>query len=115
VCAGSGANSASADDFLLAALDAARRSVPDVAQKYRSPGLRLLVSLCAELQRQADGRPFFLGCRSAGALLVVPYGRAAKWLRVLVTDGVLHLVSVGSRGTGKASEYLYAPTEGGEA
>jgi hypothetical protein len=114
VCAGTGANSASADDFLLAALDAAKQSSPEAARKYRSPGIRLLVSLCAELQRQAQGRPFFLGCRSAGALLGVPYGRAAKWLRVLVMDGVLRLVSVGSRGTGKASEYLYAPTEGGE-
>ena len=95
-------------DFLAAALETAQHSLPpEQAEPYHLDGLRLLVALCAELQRQAGAAPFFLGCRDTGRLLGVPFQRAAKWLRRLVYDGVLQRVSVGSKGTGKASEYRY--------
>ena len=49
--------------------------------------------------------PFYLDCRTAGRLLGIHYVLANKWLRLLVMDGVLSLVSRGIRN--KASEYRY--------
>jgi hypothetical protein len=80
---------------------------PDTAERYHLDGVRTLVALCAELQRLAGDRPFYLGCRDAGRLLGVPFQRAAKWLRRLVHDGVLVKVSTGTKVSGKSSEYRY--------
>jgi hypothetical protein len=84
---------------------AQRRAVPEVALKYQQPKLRLLVALCWELQEYAGDRAWPLGCRQAGELLGVSHTTAANWLFLLVQDGVLELVSVGSEIGVKASEY----------
>ncbi len=81
--------------------------VPPGASEYEQPQLRLLISICRELQRVAKDRPFFLSCRTAGRLLGVDHHTAWRWLFLLVQDGVLDLVSVGQLSTGKASEYRY--------
>jgi hypothetical protein len=83
------------------------RPLPPAASAYHLPGLRLLVGLCAELQRLAGDRPFFLGCRDAGRLLGVPFQRAAKWIRRLCADGILIRKTRGAKITGEASTYRY--------
>ena len=52
------------------------RPLPQAARQYESPGVRLLVALCQELQRAAGDEPFFLGCRTAGRLLKVDHTTA---------------------------------------
>ena len=81
---------------------------PSAALQYESAKVRLLVALCAELQRywiQRDGAgaPFYLDARTAGRLLGVEHTTAWRWLNGLCRDGVLVLVQVGSNG--RASRY----------
>ncbi len=95
------------DAYLASVLESAKRSEPPEASRYHVPGLRLLVALCKALQDAKGDRPFFLGCRSAGKLLDVPFQRAAKWLRRLTHDGIIELVTKGSKATGMASEYRF--------
>jgi hypothetical protein len=105
----------SSTDYLTAALESARsQPLPPEAARYYLPALRLLVTLCRELQRQAGDRPFYLGCRDAGRLLGVPFQQAAKWLRRLTCDAILTRVSTGTKASGLASQYHYLPAEGGE-
>ncbi len=83
--------------------------LPALAEQYPERKLRRLVALCFALQRESKDRPFFLACRTAGALLGVPHGKANRWLRILVLDKVLKLESVGTRH--RASEYRYVAVE----
>ncbi len=92
-------------EFLAAALEAGLQAPPPEAARYHLEGMNRLVRLCAELQRIASDRPFFISCRDAGAVLEVPFQRAAKWLRRLVADQVIERVTTGSKATGRASEY----------
>ncbi|NLY01671.1 MAG: bifunctional DNA primase/polymerase [Rhodopirellula sp.] len=97
-----------------AALEAARTRIPvAAADRYEQEPIRLLVALCAELQRRAAEKPFFLDCRTAGRLLEVPHGTAARWLYLLRADGFLRVVETGQRG--KASSYRYIGPEAGRA
>ena len=66
-----------------------------------------MVKLCRELQVLSGNEPFFLDCRTAGRLLEVTHVTAWNWLTGLVGDGVLVLVSSGSRVSKKANEYRY--------
>ena len=89
--------------------DASASDVPSVALRYEQPALRQLVALCRELQRHAGDGPFFLGCRTAGRLLDVPYKRANRWLFLLREHGVLEEHEKGGQ-TGnqfRASRYFY--------
>lgn len=81
--------------------------LPEVAQQYEQQQLRSLVALCRELQRACGMGPFFLSTRTAGQLLGVHYATASRWLRGLRHDGILKLVSPGSREEGRASRYRY--------
>jgi len=94
---------------ILAALDAAKQSTPTVAKQFEQPALRLLVSLCRELQRVAGAEPFPLSCRMAGRLLGVEHTTAAGWLFLLVSVGILQEVTKGSQKTNMASRYRYLP------
>jgi hypothetical protein len=86
---------------------------PDAAGRYRLPGVRLLVALCHELQREAGDGPFYLGCRDVGRLLGVPFQRAAKWLRRLVQDGVIERTNDDDeRLSRRAREYRWVGGEG---
>ena len=60
---------------------------PTVAMQYEQEQLRLLVSLCRELQREAGKRPFFLSIRTAAEQVGVSPSHAATWLNGLVIDG----------------------------
>ena len=62
-------------------------------------------------QRGRDGQPFFLDSRTAGRLLNVPHTQAWRWLRSLCDEGILELVSTGSRRDRKANEYRYLPVD----
>jgi hypothetical protein len=81
--------------------------MPEVARRYEDPGVRNLVSLCAELQRMAGDRPFFLACRSAGRLLGVSHVTAWRWLALLQCQKVLRLAAKGGREIRKANEYHF--------
>ena len=70
---------------------------PAVAMQYEQPALRLLVSLCRELQREAGRRPFYLSVRTAAEQIGVSPSQAATWLNGLVIDGILKLVRKGDR------------------
>jgi hypothetical protein len=62
---------------------------PEEAMRYRLPQIRMLVSLCRELQRHAGDAPFYLGCRTAGRLLDVDHTTAWRYLFLLKSEGVL--------------------------
>lgn len=83
--------------------------VPEVATKYESPSVRLLVALCRELQRAAGDGPFYLSCHTAGRLLGSDHKSANRWLFLLTDDGILETVEKGSNRTQKATRYRYLP------
>ncbi len=75
------------------------------AQEYGALGDQL-VRICMALHYHWNPEPFFLGARTAGELLGINHSDAAKMLSILVSDGVLTLVS---KGAGlKASRYRFA-------
>jgi hypothetical protein len=86
---------------------ALRAELPAVARQYNTPDLQLLVSLCRELQHDAGSDRFFLDQLTAARLLGTHQGTISRWLRMLVADGVLELVSRGSRATQQANTYQY--------
>jgi hypothetical protein len=94
-------------EFLTGALSVALQSPRPAAARYHLERLNQLVMLCAELQHLAGDRPFFAGCRDLGKVLGVSFQVANKWLRRLVMDGVLVLISKGSQATRRASEYRF--------
>ena len=84
--------------------------LPASAFEYDSPGCRLLVAFCAELQHDAGPEPFYLSSWVAADLLAVNHSTAHRWLKVLCVDGVLELVETGSHSKRKASRYRYVAT-----
>jgi hypothetical protein len=90
---------------LFALRDRARDASPPLwAQNYDQPELQLLVAVCRELQKNAGDGAWFLSCRTAGELVGVRHDRAARWLYLLVEDGVLTLIRKGTKKLG-ASVY----------
>lgn len=85
--------------------------IPDIANDLypANKRLRLLVALCAGLQRQAGAEPFFLACRAAAPLLGCSHMQVARYLRRLLADGVLGLVERGGgpKNRRRASRYRY--------
>ena len=81
---------------VLAIVQRAKDSPPPaVAQNYEGDGLRLLVSICREFQRESGSNPFFLSCRMAATLLGLGengHVSAWRWLELLVHDKVLENV-----------------------
>ena len=63
-----------------------------------------LLQICLKLQRNSPETPFFLSVRTAGGLLGIHHTDACRLMGLLVSDGLLDLVSKGS-GL-KASRYL---------
>lgn len=78
---------------------------PAEAMRYEQPALRLLASLCRELQRNAGEGPFFLSCRTAARMLGVDHTTAWRWLFLLGHDGLLRVVEAGTKT--KAARYRY--------
>jgi hypothetical protein len=79
---------------------------PPWALRYESESTRLLIRLCAELQRHAGADPFFLSCPTAGNL-VFGGDRMTAWRRfgMLVADGVLEVVE--RHTASKATRYRF--------
>lgn len=75
---------------------------------YEHPGIRVLVVICRVLQADAGDEPFFLSCRSAGAMLGVDHATVARWLAGLVVDKVLIEIVKGTATTRRATRYRYA-------
>lgn len=86
---------------------AAGSSLPEVASQYEQAGLRLLVSLCREMQRTCGDGPFYLSCRTAGRLLHVEHTTAWRWLFLLESDHVLDVAERGGSKTQRATRYRY--------
>jgi len=98
---------------LAAIVEKARNAEPpDAAEEYESTEVRLLISICRELQNAVGSGPFFLSCRKAGELLNIPHVRAARYLDGLCTDGVLKVVEKGGQGKSayKATRFQYVAT-----
>ena len=71
--------------------------------------LKILVSLCKELQRAAGRSPFFLSARTTARLLNVEPMTASRWFFLLETDGILKVVSKGkmTKSGGVATRFKY--------
>lgn len=71
--------------------------------------LKILVSLCRELQRAAGNSAFFLSARTAGKLLDITPMTASRWFFLLETDDILRVVSKGRMTTegGIATRFRY--------
>jgi hypothetical protein len=86
---------------------AIQHSQPRAAEKYELPGVRLLLCLCRELQRQSGEKPFYLGCRTAGQLLGVDHVTAWRWLWLLANRKDIEEVEKGDLRKRRASSYRY--------
>ncbi len=88
---------------------AQENELPDVAQEFEQPLLRLLIALCRELQRVAGSGPFYLSARTAGGLLGVDHTTAHRWLTLLKNVEILELTERGSQNPKdrKANRYRY--------
>lgn len=87
-----------------------RAGTPLCASNYDSEGIKQLAGLCRELQRNAKEGTFYLGTRTAGAMLGVDHVQAWRWLRVLQVDEIIKEMSKGSMEKGKrpqASRYRW--------
>lgn len=71
--------------------------------------LKILVSLCRELQRAAGTNPFFLSVRTGGRLLNVSHMQISRWLFLMESDGILMVITKGgtSENPRKATRYRY--------
>ncbi len=93
---------------MVAILEQAKRLPPPrAAAGYEQAGLRLLATVCRELQRSVGQEPFYLACRTAGRLLTVDHSTASRWLWLLVHDGIVEEVEKGDRSRRRASRYRY--------
>jgi len=77
---------------------------PEVAD-WGNAEIGRLAALCWQLQIRQGDQPFYLDSRTAGRLLGVEHTVAWRWLRGLVSAGVLELVQSGGRG--RANKYRY--------
>ena len=86
---------------------------PKCAARFRTPGMRLLVTLCRELQRDAEAvgnEAFFLSCHVAARFLDdnTPPSTASRWLGMIEHAGVIVCVKRGTPKLGSlANEYRY--------
>lgn len=86
---------------------AVEAELPQVAERYEQRQLKLLVSLCRELQRAVGDGAFYLSVRTAARLLAVDPSTAWRWLFLLEHDGILIVVTRGDRKERRASRYRY--------
>ena len=106
--AGAGAGSISA---AVARAKASR--LPPEASRFKVPGVRLLVGICRELQRQRGPLPFYLASRDAADAIGIegkePQIRDWRWLHMLCHKSILQKVRSGNQPDRKANEYRYLP------
>ena len=82
-----------------------RRPAPAEAAAFRSRAARELVSISAELQRQAEGEPFFLDQSAAADLIGVGQQTVSFWLMEFREQGIIERESTGR--PRHASTYRY--------
>jgi hypothetical protein len=68
---------------------------PPEAANYDTPAMKLLVALCAELQRQHGQEPFYLDVRTAGRLIGLDHNAAHRRMKMLKSEGLLLEVETG--------------------
>ncbi len=88
--------------------------VPVEIRNTDDEAYRQLIELCRLLQQRKPKEPFFLACRTVGMLAGISHVSAAKWLRLLVRQGVLERVSIGSLESRHANEYKYLGVKHGD-
>ena len=96
-------------------LERAKQSPPPkAAERYEQAELRLLVSVCRELQHAAGAEPFYLACRTAAELLDVrnkqggfDHVKAWRWLLLLAHDGIVEATGKGDQSKHRATRYRY--------
>ena len=98
-------------DVIAAAWSTAQsKSPPPVAEQFATTEIRMLVSLCRELQALARDKPFFLSTRSVQRLFRLPSPMSAsRWLNGLCRSQILKIVVRGSNETKRATRFLYLP------
>ena len=99
-------------DVVSNAWDSAHgKEPPAVALQFESREVRLLVSLCRELQVICGDKPFFLASRTVQRLFEQEsHATAARWLRGLCRTGILKVVAQGGPDTNKATRFRYLPS-----
>jgi hypothetical protein len=99
-----------ADGPLKAAVERAKASPEprEAAQFGDCAAVRLLVSICYQLQLACGDEPFFLSSRKAAEYLGMSHTTCSQWLAGLCSLKILNLVSKGSQKENKASRYRYA-------
>jgi hypothetical protein len=98
------------EDAVAIAVDRAiSNGTPPEVPESESAEIRLLASVCRELQRIKGDKPFFLSCRSAEGFLGVPKSNAALMLKYLCFEGLLKVVEKGklTKDGGRATRYRY--------
>jgi len=80
---------------------------PPEADLVNGPERKLLVSLCAELQKQAGNNPFFISTRDCGRLLSRPWNTMATWLNAFTVLGIITPVEKAKRSTFRATRFRY--------
>ena len=88
-------------------IERAKQNIPAAADRYEGASLRLLVSLCCELQAAAGDAPFYLGCATAARVLGVTSVTAWRYLLILKADGIVTETEKGDIGKRRASRFRY--------
>jgi hypothetical protein len=87
---------------------AQQSATPPEAEPIESPDIRLLASLCRELQLRAGDYPFILPARVAQRLFHHTNAmRSWRWLEGLCRMGILQKVKAGSSVNRDPNEYRY--------
>jgi hypothetical protein len=94
--------------FVEALFEEVRHAPPhSAAKQFADEGHRLLVGLCAALQRYNGAKPFALSCRVAARLLGIDSVQANRMIQTLEALKVLRRTSTGKLSTRRASEFLF--------
>ena len=80
---------------------------PPEVQHFESDGIKLLASLCREMQRAMRNEPFFLSARTAGQYFGVDPSTAWRWMNLFKVEGLVVEVEKGSLKSGRASRFRY--------
>jgi hypothetical protein len=91
--------------LLPTALDRARADTPPEAEGYNNPRVKLLVSICYQLQLIQGNKPFWLSTYDAGRIVGRTQNWGSKMLSGLVRAGVLELIKQGKGN--QASRFRY--------
>ena len=101
--------------LLADALDGPLPNVIQTMDYADDPVTVKLVLLCRALQEYHEKDPFYLSCHVAGETVGCNAMTALRRLNMMRADGVIELVTKGSRKDRAASEYRYLADRGGQS